>query len=656
MTTKFLLGELDGIVRLRVAKDGYDALDLGLTNEQLVFDSAWDEILSIYQGNWAETVTASVENIPVSGGSWSRTYVTISFDTLPYRPMCLAWQVTEYPGGTSIGGYTAYRSYRAVQCTSHTDHITATMPGGTCAYVVFANPLEQRDAREDDNSGANGGIIGVHPTRGPGLFISRKGADVGSCPDDDLRLSTNRPAFQIAETGVVWGSVSGGAIGAAITLRRAFPNRPPVIVVAGKSKDTLPSDSSPPIVYWIDDETIYVQITTTTAQPVQYLIPSGDPAYADVADTVPVRRIHMDDANGLLIAQADVAALSATPEQLLFNSNYSALHVSERHTVSNGGTAATGSVAINPQAAAVPFSIFGAYFLSRWWCAPGGAWTGYIPNYSAIGSPPTPNLELFAFVSDVSRINYVWAGSNTTPQFTAAIIDHSAVAFEEITYAGDALEADSTYDDFSSSTAGAAATGWVERTGRLGFSLRVEALSGSISGKAAKGRTNISNDGTTYALASLTAAGSAVGDCDILVGMMLPSSVSAFPTAAAFKCNSGGTNFQMGGVLNDISGGVAVDNRLFVGPDASSPPAEKFYDWSYGDWYWVRVNVSGGRRAVKIWARGDAEPVAWNLIGVGPGLSTGYVGVYLPATSTTPFAWVDFFSVCTTGRPAWGPL
>ena len=70
----------------------------------------------------------------------------------------------------------------------------------------------------------------------------------------------------------------------------------------------------------------------------------------------------------------------------------------------------------------------------------------------------------------------------------------------------------------------------------------------------------------------------------------------------------------------------------------------------------MRVNIKGDIRAVKIWLRGDPEPDKWTFIGVGPGLTTGYVGLALVSGVTTKYCVCDFFSVCTTGRPAWGPL
>ena len=151
------------------------------------------------------------------------------------------------------------------------------------------------------------------------------------------------------------------------------------------------------------------------------------------------------------------------------------------------------------------------------------------------------------------------------------------------------------------------------------------------------------------------APGSAVTDCDILAGVRMVNGPIVFPMEIMFRRSAAATH-QAAGIVCDVSGGVASGQRMWFGPTYDAAAGAADFAWAYDTWYWLRLNVKGSQRRLKIWPRGSAEPASWGLAFVGPGSASGYVGLTQWGSTTTPYAYLDFFSVCTTGRPAWGPL
>lgn len=658
LTPRILPGLFDGVARLRVAKPGYDVTDPTLGNEQLAFDSAWPEILSVLDAAWVLSGSTSIETWLADGGvTYTRRYRTVSFATLPFEPICIGWA-----RGVNGSGQVTY--VQTPSC-SYTDHCTFTVGSSTAdtAYIIFANPLTQADAREADNGGSYNLLIGNHPSRGPGLFVPRRGADVLSCPDRDLRLTIERPPFQIAEAGAAWrasGSVT-------IALQGTYPDFPPVILLASEDRGAAPSVSSGPTVTWLDASTIQISITSSTAQAIQYIIPAYDPAYVHGADAAPTPRVLMDEHVGLAISQRNVNVLVASEGQLLFRASRAVLHVAERQAANSPGVALIGKVALGTKSVGPPIAIFGAYHLGRWWSAAGGI----DMESAALGAPSTLpsagaiNYELFASINGEKKLRYVWASGHTTPNLRVAIIDHSATTLDDgDLYVGPALQAESTYDDFAAATVGSAVSGWTIRaqtitsggvtTTTTGNQLLAASVAGSVSGKAL---TVYRAAGATAGMmveSSFNAPGSAVADCDILAGLRLVNGPLQYPANLMFR-RSALAIHQEAGLVCDVSGGAAIDKRVYFGGAFDDPAGVAAIEWAYDTWYWLRLHVKGDQRRIKLWERGTDEPAIWTLAFVGPGSTSGYVGTTMTGDSTAR-AYLDFFSICTTGRPAWGPL
>lgn len=145
-------------------------------------------------------------------------------------------------------------------------------------------------------------------------------------------------------------------------------------------------------------------------------------------------------------------------------------------------------------------------------------------------------------------------------------------------------------------------------------------------------------------------------NCDILVGgrVLLNASAPTDGFGAFLRRNANG---RMHAIMSGSSTLprsqvtlVSINSRNIYNTSYS-------FSWSTNTWYWLRVNASGGTLKVKSWARGTAEPASWGaswspLI---PQNSSGDVGLILGAGANSS-QQIDFFSFCSDGNPAWGPL
>ncbi|MFG1349103.1 hypothetical protein [Xanthobacter autotrophicus] len=670
-----ILGRFDGTPRLRVARPGFDVTDPGLVDQQLAFDSAWPEILTVLDANWNLLGTISTEAWTYNGATINRYYRTVSFATLPWEPICIGWHRAVNGSGQVW--------YQQTVCSSHVDHCTfrtlnfAHSTTGT-AYIIFANPLTAADTREADLDGSHGVLLGNHPTRGPGLYVSRKGADVLTCADADLRFSTAAQIFQMAETGAVWGTpVTGSgtsAISVTITLQGSYPNFPPVLLLGGS--DTAGVWSAQ--ITWLSASSFSVLMTTSVAQAIQYIIPAYDPTYAGGADTVATPRVRLDADDGLKISKRNVNVNTAAASQLLLDTSKSVLHVQQR-VAHDAITAFTGtqSTDLTGNTAGPPLGFYAGYRYGRWWCAGGALHTAEGPIGNVVGLPlPDPwGTEMAAWSGADRKAWSIWGSGHSTTSFRAAIVDHSATyAGEDDLYSGAATAETSTYTDFGTATVGSAPAGWTTRqelhsAGGAASTLRVDTVADATSGKAVRAYNSTSP--TVNELQSTFDAAGVIGDCDILVGFKMVNGPDTYPLQVMFKWGST-TDFQVGGVRCDVSGGVAQNSRIYYGYDNWTDIliaggtigsathnvgsyGVRLYPWAYDTWYWLRMNLQAGYRRLKVWPRGSAEPQGWTLAFAGPGVTTGRVGFHMPGTPTAK-TYVDFYSVCASGRPAYGPV
>jgi len=650
-------GSIDGMMRLRASLPGYDAADETLSNEQLIIDTGWSEVLSVHAASWSTAFTTGTETISVSGGRWYRRYGTVTFTTLPWPPLAVAWWSGQWPAfGTTSG--TTYTTYFSVAVSVTESVLTATYPwdtfsnGTNFAYIVFNKPCNQVDPREGDSSGANSVVVGNHPTRGPGFFASRRGADALTCGDDDLALSTIKPAFQIAESGSFWGSLGSSGIIRTVTLARAHPTRPPVLLATSDYANF--SNNIQYGAQWVDDQTINIWYPSATAsQLFTYVIPSFDPSFVNTSDVALTCRAYGSVDTGLVISKPNVDATTADPTQTLLRSDRSMLHVNERVSVTKPATTSevTGTSALAVNVGGVPLTFFSAYWLSKWWVKPGKLGTGYYPaDYRASGSPGTPaQTATSCWITGPSAINYVFRANSGVNTWYAAVVEYSSDAEFAIYSNTEPSAAESTWTDFSGATVGSAPSGFTIRYTNTGSTtMTVASVAGSTSGKVMR-----ISPSSSFASAdvSIDGVGSSVTDFDLLIGFQRTSSMT------------GTSSSRFGGAGHWVSGTSCVRIGLYSSLAIFQVKDTIDVEINYGittiplnTWHWLRIRCIGDRRYATIWQRGTTEPA------MGLWLPAQYSGpvqagrVCITADGSGSRTDIDYVSVCTTGRPAYGPV
>lgn len=74
-----------------------------------------------------------------------------------------------------------------------------------------------------------------------------------------------------------------------------------------------------------------------------------------------------------------------------------------------------------------------------------------------------------------------------------------------------------------------------------------------------------------------------------------------------------------------------------------------------GQWYWLRLNLSGNDSRAKFWLRSASEPSSYmNTLNSTVALLAGATGVTFNIANTND-CLIDFFSVSIDGSPAYGP-
>lgn len=391
MIRRYLMGKLDGVPRVRSSRPGHNVEDPDLDPRFVAFDSSWRSALRWFAGgiaagsslsgsiitrNWlllggngtyfhkvisvpgisASTHTALVLAKRDSTGSWNQCAAMIDTDVLRVAPYMAN------PGSTPgvLNQFTYY-------------------------YWVFSVNPEGFDPVEDNLS--NSMLFGDHPTRGAGLFISRRGTDVLTCTDDDLVLSTQKNYFQFHETGSATRGVQAVANSQRlqITLSKAYPDFPPIVAWRSNTGTV-----SPVYAEWVNSTTIAIQLvfTTLTAVNYRYGIVATDPTYAGGVGSVRKRRLLMSDDFGIGVTKKNIGFDEAGVNDWIFRSDRMPLQFRDYSTI-YPNTFAPGlySYPANAQASAgTPFTMFKMNLSNSSWVGLGWVSTIAIKN-SSTGAP-----------------------------------------------------------------------------------------------------------------------------------------------------------------------------------------------------------------------------------------------------------------------------
>lgn len=337
MIERYLMGDLAGVARVRTSRPGHDATDVGLDPRFVAFDSSWRSALRWYAGG-------IVAGSALTGGIYNRTWLSLGTTTGIYQH-----KVLNVPG-ISKGTHTAIvlAKYNVndnwYQCAAMIEddvlRISPYManPGSvpgilnqfTYYYWVFSVNPETFDPTEDNLS--NSMLFGNHPSRGPGLFISRRGTDILTCPDDDLVLSTQKNYFQFYQTGTATRGAQLVATDQEVTINlgASYPDRPPI--VAWRSNT---GTISPVYAVWVNDSSIRIRLAFTTLTAVTYhwgLI-ATDPTYAGGVGTIKKPRLLMSQDFGIGITKKNIGWNEAGATDWIFRSDRMPLQFRDYSTI-----------------------------------------------------------------------------------------------------------------------------------------------------------------------------------------------------------------------------------------------------------------------------------------------------------------------------------
>lgn len=361
MAPRVFIGNMGGTARVRVAKPGQDASSPSLSNEQLVYDSAWSEILSVHQMSWD---TGSIlSNVYRSTSDGFNCYCRrIDFPALPWPPLVAAWRRRGDGSGWDATACFVANSFIDIPHSSNA-HVAYNY-----AYIIFNKPLLNADPREADNGGVHQALLGNHPSRGSGLWVSRRGADVMTCGDDDLTLSTLRPALQVAESGVVAGGYNALTRSISVTCGtvNGFSGTRPRPLVRGTNDSIggpmISADTS--WTNWNNDNSFNAFLGMPTGvgsgdQAINWTILSYDNGYSPGGDSGPTPRV-LVNSDGLFISKKNIDVRTAGANDYLLRTDRSVLHIAQRgsYTVPNAA-AQSGTFALSTASARNPLVFFG---------------------------------------------------------------------------------------------------------------------------------------------------------------------------------------------------------------------------------------------------------------------------------------------------------
>lgn len=346
MANQTLMGWFDNAPRLRVARPGYNVLDAGLTGEQVAFDSSRQDTLRVFAAKFDTADTTRVNmTVNFGGNSVNRATAEYSFgQTLPFIPLVMAW---------THQGNVHYPAY----CYVYNDKIRIDYWGSqsttkpNVSFIVFYNPMQQYRTEESAVTGIPRWCLGVHPTLGAGLHISRRGVNILSATALDLIFSTSFPMLQIDQAGrsnmllqLMNSNPMQYDLTATVNLARARPDRPPVIAGVSSYGKNLTTISSFTMVTWTSDTSFIIRVGRWGANEypdlpvtVDWALPKYDAAYPIGQSSLTPTPRWMFSGSGLKVSKANVDVRTASGDGLLFDPSLSMLNVQARGEIVRAG-------------------------------------------------------------------------------------------------------------------------------------------------------------------------------------------------------------------------------------------------------------------------------------------------------------------------------
>lgn len=208
--TRLFAGELTpGDWRARISREGVDAADPYIPRSDLYFDSAWP-----FAGN--------IHAVVYADGQFDSPKI-LNFPELPFVPVVFVRAVSK--SGTDVGLITFYNdNFSTLYPIVYNDHVDVQFvdsingPTGNgesgitsnlaLMAVIFRIPARPEIAIGEDPAPRARMLIGKRGTSF-GLYSSRPGYDVRTCPDSVLAF--NSDAIPITVNATIEGQAQGGS-------------------------------------------------------------------------------------------------------------------------------------------------------------------------------------------------------------------------------------------------------------------------------------------------------------------------------------------------------------------------------------------------------------------------------------------------------------
>lgn len=368
---RYLLDMANG--QFVVSRPGYDATSPSLTDEQTAFSTRWSETLNAARYSWDATI---------NGAGW------ITYNPLDVLPLTACWRrqtAQNIPNYSNTGTITGYNSaivtYTNTSATIEGARISPRSNGNNFAYLSLNNPADKTDDREVGPLQWRF-LYGTHPTRGPGIFIARRGSNVLTCPDDDLLINTSRSMLQIAEAGrysAIRRVVSKldtnelqQGYSDIVNLSGSYPDHPPVFVTfigIGQDNDK-PSTVQ---VHWITDSSFRIRVWNEqrlgnfpAVIPIQWSIPRLNPTMPSTGSTL-TWRWRLNGTDGLRVSNPDVDVRTATNAQSMFSSDFPMLRIKGRGVIVTTTRNQKGLLTVPAlDTSLCPLMLFSIYYNGSW--------------------------------------------------------------------------------------------------------------------------------------------------------------------------------------------------------------------------------------------------------------------------------------------------
>ncbi|WP_454684002.1 hypothetical protein [Ancylobacter moscoviensis] len=367
MTYRYALGNLGGYTRIRTARPGYEVTDMGLDPRFVSLDTQWRNVLRLVKQGFADSsayATANLAKVWISGdavGNYWHKVINVS-GVGPGTHTALVLAKRKPVPGVGPGGQW-YKCDIIIE-----PGLLRVSPPGTAfdaatahiypnnfeyAWYVFRVGTEGDDPVE---AGQYDGLaLGNHPTRGPGIFLPRRGVSVLTAGDDDLVVSTQGDCFQVSEAGFL-GSSAGGTV----TLSRSYPHRPPILVFSPSNGATTEGRPTERRVWasWLSDNQIQLETVSGTTCPFRWAIISTDPSYVPGVGSILVNRCVGHPSIGFGVTKKDIDFFSAGENDWIFRSDRMLFQFRSYHAI-NPGAAGSGWYSYpTPATSGVPFVFF----------------------------------------------------------------------------------------------------------------------------------------------------------------------------------------------------------------------------------------------------------------------------------------------------------